>query len=41
MIRFAWRQFRTQVVIAFGALAVIAVLFALTRPHLIHLFKLH
>ena len=41
MIRFAWRQFRTQVVIAFGALAVIAVLFALTRPHLIHLYKLH
>jgi ABC-type transport system involved in multi-copper enzyme maturation permease subunit len=41
MIRFAWRQFRTLAVIACGALAVIAVLFALTRPQLVHLYKLH
>jgi hypothetical protein len=41
MIRFAWRQFRLQAAIAFGALAVIAVVLALSHPHLVHLYKLH
>lgn len=41
MIRFAWRQFRLQAAIAFGALAVIAVLFVVTRPQLVHFYKLH
>ena len=38
MIRFAWLQFRTQAAIAVGALAVIAVVLAVTGPNLTHLY---
>ena len=38
MIRFAWLQFRTQAAIAAGALAVIAVVLAVTAPKLVHLY---
>ena len=38
MIRFAWLQFRTQVAIAAGALAVVAGVLALTGPNLVHLY---
>jgi hypothetical protein len=41
MIRFAWLQFRLQAAIAFGALAVVAVLVVATRPGLLHLYRLH
>jgi hypothetical protein len=41
MIRFAWRQFRLQAVIAFAILAVIAVLVVATHSELVHLYKLH
>ncbi|MEO9180226.1 MAG: hypothetical protein ABI298_01095 [Acidimicrobiales bacterium] len=34
----AWRQFRTQALIALGVVAVLAVLLALTGPHLVHVF---
>jgi len=38
MIRFASLQFRMQAAVAFGALAVIAVVLGLTGPHLAHLY---
>jgi ABC-2 family transporter protein len=38
MIRFAWLQSRTQTAIAFGGLAIIAIIVALTGPHLAHLY---
>lgn len=41
MIRFAWRQFRLQALIAFAVLAVVAVIVLVTRPHLVHLHKLN
>ena len=40
MTRFAWRQFRTQAAVAFSALAVLAVLLAITGPHLAHLYDI-
>ena len=38
MIRFAWLQFRMQAAVAAGALAIVAVVLALTGPHLVHLY---
>ena len=38
MIRLAWRQFRTQAAVASGALVAIAVVLAVTGPHLLHLY---
>jgi hypothetical protein len=38
MIRFAWLQSRTQIAIAFGAVAVVALIVAFTGPHLAHLY---
>jgi hypothetical protein len=34
----AWRQFRTQAAVAFGALLVVAVTLAITGPHLVHVY---
>jgi hypothetical protein len=39
VIRFAWRQFRTQAAAAFAALAALAVVLAITGPHLAHLYE--
>ena len=38
MIRFAWLQFRMQAAVAAGALAIVAVVLALTGPNLVHLY---
>jgi len=38
VIRFAWRQFRTQAVVAFAALAALATLLAITGASLEHLY---
>ncbi len=38
MVRLSWRQFRTQALVAYAALAVIAVILAITGPHLVHLY---
>jgi hypothetical protein len=38
MIRFTWLQFRTQTVAAIGALMMVAVVLAVTGPHLVHLY---
>jgi hypothetical protein len=38
MIRFAWLQFRMQAAIAAGALAIVAVVLAVTGPNLVHLY---
>ncbi len=38
MIRFTWLQFRIQAFVAFGVLAVVAVVLAVTGPHLAHLY---
>jgi hypothetical protein len=38
MIWVTWRQFRTQAAVVFGALAVVAVVLAITGPHLVHLY---
>lgn len=38
MIRLAWRQFRTQAAVALAALAALAILLAITGPHLAHLY---
>ena len=38
MIWLTWRQFRAQTVVAAGALAVLAVAFAVTGPQLVHLY---
>ena len=39
MIRFAWLQSRTQALLALGALAIVAVVLALTGPHLANLYS--
>lgn len=39
MIRLTWRQFRVQAWLAAAALAALAVFFALTWPHLSHLYQ--
>jgi ABC-type transport system involved in multi-copper enzyme maturation permease subunit len=38
MIRLAWRQFRAQAIVALGVLAVIAVVLAITGPHLVSVY---
>jgi hypothetical protein len=38
MIRLTWRQFRAKAMVAFGALAVVAVVFAITGPSLVHIY---
>jgi hypothetical protein len=38
MIRLTWRQFRAQAAVAIGALAAVAIVVAITGPHLIHLY---
>jgi hypothetical protein len=38
MIRFTWRQFRIHIVVALGALAVIAIVLAITGRDLVHLY---
>jgi hypothetical protein len=38
MIRFTWMQARTQTVVAIAGLAIVAVVLALTGPHLVHLY---
>jgi hypothetical protein len=38
VIRFTWRQFRTQAAAAFAALAALAIVLAITGPHLAHLY---
>ncbi len=38
MIRFTWLQFRTQAAVSIGGLAVVAVVLAITGPHLAHLY---
>jgi ABC-type transport system involved in multi-copper enzyme maturation permease subunit len=38
MSRFAWLQFRTQAVVAAGGLVVVAIVLAITGPHLLHLY---
>ncbi|NNN07576.1 MAG: hypothetical protein HKL85_00060 [Acidimicrobiaceae bacterium] len=38
MIRFAWLQFRVQAAIAFGALAVLAMVLGVTGPHIAQLY---
>jgi hypothetical protein len=39
MIRLTWRQFRTQAAVAIGALVAVAIVAAITGPHLVHLYK--
>jgi hypothetical protein len=39
MIAFSWRQFRAQAGIGFALLAVLAVVLAVTGPHLLHLYE--
>lgn len=38
MTRFTWLQFRMQAAVAFGALAVLAVVLGVTGPHITHLY---
>ena len=38
MIRFAWVQSRMQATVALGALVIVAVVLAVTGPHLVHLY---
>ncbi len=38
MIWLTWRQFRTQTIVAVGALAALAIGYAVTGPHLAHLY---
>ncbi len=38
MIRFAWRQFRLQVLVVSGLLVAVAVVLLITGPHMAHLF---
>jgi hypothetical protein len=38
VIRLTWRQFRTQAAAAFAALATLAIVLAITGPHLAHLY---
>jgi hypothetical protein len=39
MIWLAWRQFRTQAIVAMGVLAAIAIALAVTGPHLVHSYN--
>ncbi len=41
MIRFAWLQARTQILVAAGGLAIVAIVVALTGPHLHHLYDVN
>ena len=41
MIRLSWRQFRLQALIAVGLLVAVAVLLAMTGPHLAHLYQVY
>jgi ABC-2 family transporter protein len=41
MIRLTWRQFRTQAGVAVGLLIVVAILFAVTGPHLSHIYNVY
>ena len=41
MIRVAWLQARTQTAVLFGALAIAAILLAITGPHLVHLYNVN
>jgi hypothetical protein len=41
MIRFAWLQARTQILVAAGALVIAAIVVALTGPHLHHLYDVN
>jgi ABC-type transport system involved in multi-copper enzyme maturation permease subunit len=38
VIRFVWLQFRSQAAIAFGALAILAIVLAITGSHLVHVY---
>jgi hypothetical protein len=38
MLWLTWRQFRTQAAVVFGLLAAVAVVLAVTGPHLLHLY---
>jgi hypothetical protein len=38
LIRLTWRQFRVQAAVVFGGLAVVAIVLAVTGPHLVHLY---
>ena len=38
VIWLTWRQFRTQAVVVFGLLVIVAVALAVTGPHLVHLY---
>jgi hypothetical protein len=38
MLWLTWRQFRTQAVVVFGVLTIVAVYLAITGPHLVHLY---
>ncbi|HUY85877.1 MAG TPA: hypothetical protein VMU77_02080, partial [Acidimicrobiales bacterium] len=38
MIRFAWLQFRTQALIALGALGIVGIALAITGGHLVHIY---
>jgi hypothetical protein len=38
MIRLTWRQFRTQAVVAGAGLVIVAIVAAITGPHLVHLY---
>jgi hypothetical protein len=39
MIWLTWRQFRAQAAVVFGALAVVAIILAVTGPNLVHLYN--
>ncbi len=39
MIRLAWRQFRTEAVVAVVGLVVVAIVLGATGPHLVHVFR--
>src|ERR1039457_6519884 len=38
MIRFTWMQARTQMAVAVGGLAIVAIVLAISGPHLVHLY---
>jgi hypothetical protein len=38
MLWLTWRQFRTQAAVVFGVLAAVAIVLAVTGPHLVHLY---
>jgi hypothetical protein len=40
MIRFTWLQARTQTIVAFAVLIVVAVVLAITGPHLVHVYDI-